>query len=167
MAISVDELVHRAGISDQIFRYCRAVDRLDTELGYSVFHRDSVVRFPSFTGGGRKWIDLICARHRELIAHTHHVSNILIALDATGDHASSESSVRAILRRQEGTTVRDHEILGRYIDTWSRRDGGWRIESRECVIDLERTFDVLASMSADRSRRDREDPSYAVLPQRD
>lgn len=161
MKIPDREVADRIAITDSIYRYCRAVDRLDLELGYGVFHEDGVVRFPSYEGSGRGWIDLICARHAEFLSHSHQVTNVII--EVNGDHAGSESYVIAKLWRRDGESTLEHEVCGRYVDAWSKRDDEWRIDHRECIVDLDQFRKVTPVGVGGRARRDRHDPSYAVL----
>ena len=44
-------LIEKEEIRDQIYVYCRALDRIDNELGYSVFAEYSVVDYgPTYRG---------------------------------------------------------------------------------------------------------------------
>jgi hypothetical protein len=158
-----DDAADRLAIMDQLYRYCRSVDRLDVPVGHSVFHEDSTADFgASYVGTGRGWIDFICVEHRKFLHHSHQVTNIIIELD--GDHAGSESYVYATLRRQDGAKVIQHNFWARYIDQWSKRDGEWGIDSRYCIVDYGSQHEVAEVLPGDpRSRRDAADPSYAAL----
>jgi hypothetical protein len=156
-----DDLADRLAIMDQIYRYCRSVDRLDVPLGHSVFHADSKADFGLYKGTGRGWIDFICVEHRKFLHHSHQVTNII--LDVDGDRAGCESYVTATLRRSEGDKILQHQFWARYVDTWSRRDGHWAIDNRECIVDFSSISEVTPLQEDPRSRRDLEDPSYAVL----
>lgn len=35
----------RQAITDQIYRYCRAMDRMDAELGYTIWHDDGAADY--------------------------------------------------------------------------------------------------------------------------
>lgn len=168
---SLGEAADRLAILDKIHRYCRSVDRLDVPVGHSVFHEDSTAVFPAWEGSGRGWIDFICAEHRNFLHHSHQVTNVILEID--GDRAGSESYVFATLRREEGrreegrheegTKVIQVQFWGRYIDAWSRRDGEWAIDRRECLVDFGSTAEVTPLPPSERARRDRDDPSYSVL----
>ena len=67
---------------------------------------------------------------------SHQLSNILIVVD--GDTATSESYVHACIRMDENDIV----VRGRYLDTWSRRDGEWRIDERRYENDLTQVIPV-------------------------
>lgn len=153
----------RQAISELIYRYCRAVDRLDIPLGHSVWHEDGFADYGEsvYRGNGRGVIDHICAQHRQTLHHSHQVSNILIELD--GDRAGSESYVTANLRMGRGDEVRQMTIWGRYVDQWSRRNGRWGLDRRVSIRDFDELREVTPVYEHDTGRRDRSDPSYAVL----
>jgi hypothetical protein len=155
------DVADRMAITDQLYRYCRSVDRLDVPLGHRVFHPDSRADFGIYKGTGRGWIDFICQEHRKFLHHSHQVTNIVI--DVMGDRAGSESYVTATLRARDGEKLMQRQFWARYVDQWSRRDGNWAIDRRECVIDFASIAEVQALGEHQRSRRDDGDPSYEVL----
>lgn len=163
-AIDLHELADREAIREAIYRYCRAVDRIDAELGYSVWHADGTADYGEaiFIGSGHGAIDFICARHRELLGHSHQVTNITLTLD--GDRATSESYVFATLRMAGAGAERAVGIWGRYLDRWSKREGRWGIDHRQTVLDFDEVREVVsANAPQGYGRRDRHDPSYALF----
>ncbi len=162
-AAVLQAVVDRQTITDLIYRYCRAMDRMDAALGYTVWHENSEVDYgPAiYRGGGRGFIDWVCAQHAPLIAHSHQVTNIIIELD--GDTAGSESYVTAAFRMRRDGEVMQMTSRGRYVDRWSRRDGRWGIDKRVFVLDFEDVRPIGAIPLEGWGRRDRGDPSYAVL----
>lgn len=162
MTMSAEEVADRLAITDKIYRYCRSVDRLDVPLGHSVFHEDSHARFPTYEGTGRGWIDKVCVDHLQLLNHSHQVTNIIITLD--GAHAGSEAYVTAKLRSLENGGIVEREFCARYVDRWSKRDGEWAIDSRDCIIDFDAEREINPVRENDLGRRDRSDPSYSALP---
>lgn len=160
--IPTKEIADRQAITDKIYRYCRSVDRLDVEVGHSVFHEDSYADFgASYKGPGRGWIDFICVEHLKFLHHSHQVTNVIIEID--GNRAGSESYVTATLRRRDGDKIFQHQFWARYVDEWSCRDGEWAIDRRECVIDFDAISEVTPIAEYQRSQRDSSDPSYTVL----
>jgi SnoaL-like domain len=153
----------REEIRGLIYRYCRAVDRLDVELGQSIWHDDGVADYGAdiYQGSGRGLIDFICAQHRRALRHSHQMSNILITLE--GDRAGSESYVTATLRVQSGDQQRQITVWSRYVDQWSRRGGRWGLDKRVMIRDFDEMRAVDAISESDRGRRDRDDPSYAAV----
>lgn len=156
-----DTLADTQAITRQIYNYCRSVDRLDVPLGHLVFHEDAIADFPSYKGTGRGWIDAVCKEHLNFLHHSHQVTNIIIDVD--GDRAGSEAYVIANLRQNEGDKLFNRMFSARYIDTWSRRDGRWAIDRRDCLVDFSEIREVTALGNDPRSARDSADPSYAVL----
>jgi hypothetical protein len=156
-----DDTADRLAIIDKIYRYCRSVDRLDVPLGHSVFHEDSYADFSLYKGPGRGWIDHVCREHLNFLHHSHQVSNIVLEID--GERAGSESYVTATLRSEEGGKNIQRQFWARYVDAWSKRNGEWAIDRRECVIDFDAVTEVTTIGNHPRARRDHQDPSYEVL----
>lgn len=86
----IETLLAKEAIRDQIYTYCRALDWIDNELGYSVFAEDSKVNYgPTFPKGtGRQFIDNMLNQHRHMISTHHMMTNILIKVD--GNKAASD-----------------------------------------------------------------------------
>ncbi|MET0239781.1 MAG: nuclear transport factor 2 family protein [Sphingobium sp.] len=153
----------RQAITDLIHVYCRSVDRLDVSLGHSIWHEDATADYgASFhQGPGRAVIDKICASHRGLLAHSHQVANILVALD--GDRAGSEAYCTATLRMQQGDALMQMSVWSRYVDRWSFRGGRWGLDHRTAIRDFDEIREVRAMSQPEMGSRDGSDPSYAVL----
>ncbi len=155
-------LADRQAITDLLYRYCRSMDRIDAELGYSIWHEDATADYEGYyQGSGRGFIDAACATHRRAVAHSHQISNIIIELD--GDRAGSETYATGTLRLMKRDQLRQLTMWVRYIDQWSRRNGRWGIDKRTQITDFDEIRDITAVSKQERTRRDRNDPSYAVL----
>src|SRR4051812_9965423 len=120
-AETLQSLADRQAITDLIYRYCRSMDRIDVELGYSIWHDDATADYGAevYQGSGKGFIDFVCAQHRRTLTHVHQVTNIIIDLD--GDRAGSESYVVSDLRAGPPAQVKQITTWGRYIDRWSKR----------------------------------------------
>ena len=157
-------LIEKEEIRDQIYVYCRALDRIDNELGYSVFAEDSVVDYgPTYRGDGRGFIDNMLEQHRHMIATHHMMTNIYIKVD--GDKAVSETYMYATCKMpgKEGKTF-TVEARCRDIDNWEKRDGKWLIVKRIVAGDNTRILSHYKDLEMyNTSRDDKNDPSYAVL----
>jgi len=156
-------LADRLAITDLIYRYCRAVDRVDIPLGHSIWHDDAMADYGAdfYQGKGRGAIDHICAQHRRTLHHSHQVSNILIELDL--DRAGSEAYAIASLRAYRDEKLFQMTIWGRYVDRWSRRNGRWGLDHRLAIRDFDEIREVTPLQHHDVARRDRSDPSYGAL----
>ena len=163
MTADLRALADRQAITDCIYRYCRAVDRLDVPLGHSIWHDDAYADYGAdyYQGPGKGVIDQICKAHQGLFHHSHQVTNILITLD--GARAGSESYCTATLRMRREGRLMQMMVWSRYVDSWSCRDGRWGLEKRIAIRDFDEIREVTAMYEHEVGRRDRNDPSYAVL----
>ena len=161
--VRLEKAADRQEITDLIYRYCRAMDRMDHEQGYAIWHEDGTADYGPdvFQGTGRGFIDWVCESHKHLDAHSHQVTNIVIELD--GDTAGSEAYVIANLRQMDGERLINRMFSARYIDTWSKRSGRWAIDRRDCVVDFSEEREVTSLGNDPRSARDASDPSNSVL----
>ncbi len=152
----------RQAITDQIYRYCRAMDRIDHALGYSIWHEDGTADYGhNYQGTGRGFVDHVCRQHAGLLMHSHQMSNIIIELD--GDTAGSESYVTATLRMDRNGQIMQMTVLSRYIDRWSKRKGRWALDHRHAIMEMDEIREVTPMKAHDIAQRDRSDPSYLVL----
>jgi SnoaL-like domain len=156
-------MTDREAITDLIYRYCRAMDRIDREQGYAIWHEGGTADYGAevYQGDARGFIDFVCTAHGHLLRHSHQVTNIVLDID--GDRAGSESYYTTALRIMRGGTPHEMRVWGRYIDTWSKRSGRWGIDHRIAVRDFDDIRAVTPMSDDARSRRDRDDPSYTVL----
>jgi hypothetical protein len=156
------DLEAREAIRGQLHRYCRAMDRRDHAVGHAVWHDDGTADYGTiFRGTGREFVDWVCESHLRLDAHTHQVTSI--GIDVRDAQAVSEAYVTATLRSRSADGVTDAVARGRYLDAWSRREGRWAIDHRVYVHDFDEVTPVGAERLSGWGRRDRDDPSYAVL----
>lgn len=157
------ELLAKQEIAEALAAYCRAVDRIDMELGRSVFHPDAVADYGAmYQGTGYGFMEFVREAHLSMQAHSHHVGGITIRVD--GDRAGSESYVIVRLRSAapDGSST-DIVSHGRYVDLWERRDGTWRIAHRRYLHALDEARPVASSSFPTTGSRDLADPSYEVL----
>ena len=159
----LDSLADRHAITDLIYRYCRAVDRLDHALGYSVWHAAGTADYGEggYQGDGHGFIDVVIGQHSQTLAHSHQVTNIVLELE--DDRAASESYYIAALRILREQQTFEITVRGRYVDRWSRRDGRWGIDHRLAIRDFDDIRPVTPMSTVNAGRRDPSDPSYAVL----
>jgi hypothetical protein len=159
-------LADKQAITELIYTYCRAVDRLDAPLGHSIFHEGAYADYSKgdYQGPGTGKIDHICEQHLHLTSHSHQVSNILIEVD--GDEAGSESYVHGTMRFEEGGKHIQISVWGRYLDKWEKRDGCWGIVHRMVVFEHDERREVTPLGMELRSTRDANDPSYEFLKSR-
>lgn len=169
----------KQSITEGMYTYCRAIDRMDRDLLATVFHPDATVEFPYFHGSWSGFADWIWPSHESFDIHSHQVTNVLIDLDRDLAGADAEAYVTAALWRSDEASKHTnesaapghdvvvetragvmHEVRARYLDRWSVRDGRWAIEHRRCILDVQTISTTTGLVGA--GRRDRQDPSYVA-----
>ena len=158
---AVSDLEAKEKIRTVLATYCRALDRMDKELAYGVWHPDGTAHYIGiFNGTGRGFVDWVWPVHEAMVGHSHQIANTLIELD--GDRARSETYVTVALwpRDNEGVEI---SVRGRYLDSWSFREGRWAIDHRTHVLDLQCVRDISRAPTSAGSARDKSDASYALF----
>ena len=134
MMTAQEKNVEREEIKQQLYRYCHAVDRIDYELGRSVFAEGAVVDYgPTYQGDGKGYIDTMLKTQHKMMISTHHmVTNVLVEFNEDGTKAASEAYVSASCkyRTKTGKPSFTVEAHCRDIDQWEKRDGKWLIVKR-------------------------------------
>lgn len=164
MSDLLTELANKQAITELIYSYCRAVDRLDVPLGHSIWHEDGYADYGEnyYQGPGKGVIDTICKHHLGLLSHSHQVSNILIRVD--GERAGSESYVTGTMRTVREGKLLHMEVWGRYLDAWEKRQGRWGLVRRKVVFDHQEMREASPMPGHGlAAARDGSDPSYELL----
>jgi len=155
-------------IEEALYRYCRAMDRGDTEMLKTVFHDDATVNYGVFRGRASETL-FASSEDSPWQSMQHTVATALIEID--DDHALSEAHFIAYIFRKGDNGPVDCWSSGRYIDRFERRSGHWAIAHRDVVHTWSRIEPAGARMwehgplkgAVTLARRDREDPIYAAL----
>lgn len=157
------ELAAKDAIREQIYNYARGLDRMDRELATQVWHPDGTANYiGAYEGTGAGFVDWVWPLHETMTAHSHQITNVLIAVD--GDTAVSEAYVMASLHTRTADGATTLLVRSRYADTWSQRDGRWAIDHRIAVTDFRTTSEAADPGEPTEGRRDRSDPSYQAYP---
>jgi hypothetical protein len=162
--MSAAELVAREAIRQALHDYCRGMDRRDDALALAVWHADGTADYGAgvFQGSARDFVAQVSRNHLRRTAHAHQIATVGIIV--AGDRAASEAYVTVRLRSSGADGGETEEVfVGRYLDRWSCRAGRWAIDHRVWVLDFHEADRPVTSRLAGTGRRDRDDPSYAVL----
>lgn len=169
-------LVAKDAICDQIYTYCRAIDRMDRALVDTVWHPDGTIDFSdgmvaaNYSPGSPpvpfgKHFAFAWQFRAGFLTHSHQATNILITVE--GDKAGSETTSITVLHKLVDGQIEQMLIWGRWLDRWSCRDGRWAIDHRMGVMDCAQvshfTPGPINDPLAHHSRRDHDDPSYQFL----
>jgi len=173
-------IADRMAIQDAMYRWCRAVDRLDYEGMRAAFHPDGTDNHGIFSGSADGLVEWIRERHKGIPFSSHAVSNMLIEF-AGPDLALVETYVRTLQRYPAEAAASLAQLSGgelgkgafgvdlmtssRYLDRFQRRNGEWRIWRRVLIQDWKQMIDVAQNAPKTLSgwtvgRRDKEDPVY-------
>ena len=152
-----ERLVDRAMIQDVIYRWCRAVDRLDRQGILDVFYPGAMDSHGPYIGPIEGLVDWLMERHQPIPFSSHFVGNLLIEF-VTEDVALVESYVRTIQQYPVGAKSQLAQLTGgasgdptaavdmftssRYLDRMERRDGQWRIAQRTLIQDWKQLVEV-------------------------
>ncbi len=157
-------LLDKQALRDVLSRYCRGLDRMDKEMAYAVWHDDGTAFYDGiFEGTGHGFVDWVWEAHAPLERHSHQITNVLCEID--GDRATSESYVTVVLWTRPDQQGQQHELVGRgrYLDRWSKSEGGWAIEHRIHLLDLSSSFPLTRADVSVGSTRDLKDPSFDYI----
>lgn len=129
-AQALDLLLSKDAIRQLLAGYSRGVDRGDKELLASVYWEDSTMVSGGMTTSGPEFAATIVDFITADLDHCYHaLSNEWI--EVNGEHAIGEHYVIAYMTAggQDITTG------GRYLDSYERRGGIWKIKTRTFVAD--------------------------------
>jgi hypothetical protein len=131
----LQELIDHHEIKTLLAVYCHGCDRLDADRMASVFHSDSWVDHAADHCSGREFVNSILAvqqAYTGMVSHLQGQSQI----EVTGDEAASETYFFVTLRGpgEEGAKLLTF-MGGRYMDTFAKEAGAWKIKKRVCVRD--------------------------------
>lgn len=154
----------RFEIQDVLFRYARAVDRLDYDAIAGCYFDDAIDVHGGYSGNAAGLVEDIRGRHQTIDSSQHFISNVLVEF-IDDDTARVESYCLCFLRQRAapGAAEQDLAIIRcRYVDRFERRDGGWGIADRVVVFDESRTVPVVDVLDPAwvTSMRDHGDPVF-------
>ena len=141
----------RRAIEDCLLRYVRGVDRKNWDLVRSAYHAGAYDDHGNYKGDIDGFIESLIKRHATIEQSMHIVSNLTIEF-AGPDSALAESyfithqrispeAGDARLPYLRGAPIKpgeavETEVVGRYVDYMTRRDGAWRIQHRTVVFEV-------------------------------
>ena len=161
---SPEEMADRLAIIDILHLHSRGLDRLDVAALQHAYWPDATVDYGMFKGAAHDFAPLVVGALEggyELTRHS--LSNVSIAVN--GEDARSEAWVHA------GHLLpgASEELLfyGRYLDQLVRREGQWKIQHRQVVVEWIKRHTVVDERNSEafndltRGTRGSADPLYA------
>jgi len=126
-------LEDRAAIADQMFRYARATDWLETEGHRDVFTADCV--FASPHSGDVHGVDAVVDWMNRALAPFEATQHLIgnIAITFTGATTADAVSYVRAWHRYAGGGRPDMVLWGEYHDRWVQVGAEWRIQERRVL----------------------------------
>jgi SnoaL-like domain len=120
-------------ITEQMFRYARATDWLETAGHRDVFVEDCV--FASPHSGDMFGVEVVVAWMDRVLAQFEATQHLIgnISITFTGDDSAEAVSYVRAWHRYPDHGKPDMVLWGEYHDRWRRVDGTWRIEVRRVL----------------------------------
>ena len=142
----IQKLEDRAEIQDLVARYFKVTDDDDEQALAECFTRDARFIATGFEGGvGREGVMTFLKSARSTMQQTVHTPNY-VHIDFHGSDAADGTVMAHLEIGIGGTTV---YAAVRYLDTYAREDGKWRIASREMGAVHLGSWDLVASSLTD------------------
>ena len=168
---SLAALLAKQQITETLYLYCRAMDRIDDALTLSIWHPDGTCNYSSTRGVSdmlfQEYLAGSTKARRSFANHSHQITNILIRLKGASRAASEAYFTASLQTAPKEGLVTEHLWRGRYLDRWSNRKGKWAIDHRQVLFDSYTPYDFAAERMKDMPlalvRRDEDDPSYEHL----
>jgi hypothetical protein len=149
---NVTELSAHDQIRQIATRYSRGVDRLDADLMKSAYWPDATDDHGVFVGNAMEFCDRVVSSHTRFTATMHCVMNHAIEVDEDEGTGNGEIyNVTYVFREESGRKLLE-TWWGRYLDTYERREGEWRIKARICVHEYTRADEVNEHMAIDAAK---------------
>ena len=166
---AIQTLLDKQALHELMTAYARGVDRADVAVLESIWHDDATVDVGMFVGSAKDFCAAMTAPGSPMETCSHMIMNEFYHVD--GDTAVGESYVLGMTTTvNEDGSKTDASVGGRYLDRYSRRDGVWKIDHHQFVVDFNRSEPCSAiweegSMFAmmTRGTRDSSDSLYALL----
>ncbi len=165
---TLDDLLDREDIREVIYRLARSIDRCDKPLLQTCFHEGATDDHGLFKGTAADFCDWVMEELGKFERTQHFIGNIIISLN--GDKAGTESYFIAhhVIPTPDGNL--DMIAAGRYLDSFEKRDGEWKITHRHAIYDWNNAQPSTSQWEAAplnemliRGLRGSEDKSYSLV----
>jgi hypothetical protein len=168
------ELWNKQEITEVIYKFARALDRVDGELMKSTYWSDAIEEhqdpiFPDlfhWNDNGWKFVPIAMKSFETLELTQHRISNVLIELD--GDKAKAEAYVYAYHVAEENGEMHEGILGGRHLFDFVKKDDVWKIQHRVTLFDWNRNNKASAKWASNfekkyRGQRNNSDLSYNYI----
>ena len=134
------EIADRLAITEVLNIHSRGLDRLDAQAIQSAYWPDAEVDYGSYKGGAQQFAELVVSALGDSYELTRHcLDNTVIVF--SGNTARAESSVTAA--HLLPGSAQEMLFYGRYLDQLEQREGHWKIQHRQVVMDWSKRLQVV------------------------
>jgi len=129
----IQTLLDKIAIETRLAQHARGIDRADEELLRDCYHSDGTVDYGAFAGSSAEFASFLTPIQAAAPISLHRPSNVWC--EVSGDRGVSESYVIAYVVMPTDGDSKPHLVGGRYLDGHSRKQGVWRMQHRQYVLD--------------------------------
>lgn len=151
----------RLQIHDCLTRYARGVDRVDEALIRSAFWEDAHDEHGAVSGSVDDFLQWFIPAQVTREVAQHILSNHTV--EVKGETAKAETYFTSVAKQHKENTL--EQVGGRYLDTFTKRGGQWRIQRRLVILDWQAKLDASGMRErlgrSHRGTRDTSDPSFS------
>ncbi|KPH67897.1 nuclear transport factor 2 family protein [Novosphingobium aerophilum] len=145
MSPELAAFVDREAIRDCVARLARGEDRRSAELIRGCWWPEARFDYGVHSGDFETYLAWVVPGADAIKDTQHLIGQSFIELD--GDRAKAETHVFSYHRVDMGNGDRDTCIGGRYLDSFEKRGGEWRIAGRVMLYDWEQDWGAAADWS--------------------
>lgn len=136
LARQVQELSDKQAIHELIARYCRTLDWLDDAGQAACYWPDAAIDYGFFKGSAAEFVPVVMQVERSTGRRWHMLAPLAIRLTSPTTAEGEAYGIALGFRREgESAPYRGNMYGGRYLDTYEKRNGEWRIASRRYIMD--------------------------------
>lgn len=170
----LQELLDKQEMTELMYKFARALDRVDGELMKSTYREDAIEEhqdpiFPQlffYNDNAHNFVEPAMEGFKAIKVTQHRISNPLVEID--GDTATAECYVWAYHVHEEDGVDKEGILGGRHHFKFERRDGVWKIKHRSTVFDWNQNQNATAIWAENysdkyRDKRDKTDDSYNYI----
>ena len=125
----LQELLDKQAIQELIARYSRTLDWLDDEGQAGCYWPDAAIDYGFFKGTAAEFVPVVMAVERSTGRRWHLLAPRSVKLTSATTAEGECYGVALGFRREGEEPYKGNMYGGRYLDTYEKREGEWRISS--------------------------------------
>lgn len=136
MEAQLQALLDKQAIQELVARYSRTLDWLDDQGQADCYWPEAPVDYGFFKGTAAEFVPVVMAVERSTGRRWHMLAPLSVKLtSATTAEGECYGVAVGLMRASDSEPYRGNMYGGRYLDTYAKRAGEWRISSRRYIMD--------------------------------